>query len=187
MLLSARFMHMSHNKVQEHRECNTERGKSWSMKLPRAPQVAHHTCTPETQIQHTQAWNFGEETWLWQKEAELVWSRTPPLMLSRPPGAHCALAMPGGIAFQPVFFHNIHFLRNIGKWSLLWSTTTLKHFLFLKKVTFMKAENSNCLDPKYPMTPKERHHLKGTSPYKWCRICVAGPVKSGAWVDLKSL
>lgn len=31
----------------------------------------------------------------------------PPLMLPGPPGAHCALAVPWDIPFQPGFFHNI--------------------------------------------------------------------------------
>lgn len=40
----------------------------------------------------------------------------------------------------------------------------------------MKAD-SNCLDPKYPMAPKEHQHLYLTSDAKYV---VAGPVKRGA-------
>lgn len=152
-----------------------EKAEAW--KCPGLPSDLH--CR-DTNPAHTalELWrgNMGMA-----EKAQAVWCRSPPSMLS---GAqvhtvlwqchgHC---FPASILPQPPFPQK--------HWEMV---LALEHnspqTLILKKVIFMKAENPNCLDPKYLMTPKEQ----SPPPYKWCRICVDGPVKRGAWVDLKSL
>lgn len=165
---------MSHNKSRN--TCNTERGKSWSMKVPRAPiRPALQGHKPSTHSLRTleRKPGYGRKSTgsvMQVTSLDAFWS----------PGAHCALAVPWAL-----FSSQYSSTTSISS-ETLEMVLALEHnspqTLILKKVIFMKAENPNCLDPKYLMTPKEQ----SPPPYR-CRICVDGPVKRGAWVDLKSL